>query len=114
MGQLWTGEMAAKLPIQQADEPDPPSASSVWIDNSDLLFRDLLRGALAHLFAVIRHWALRESPPTFSLGDQIVYVQFCRQHFEPRPEPGQNASEIEKWLAQDLDPFEGIEHFYRA
>ena len=95
-------------------ETDPPAAPSGCIDDPDLLFRDLLHGALAHMLAVVRHRALRGSPPTFSLGDQVVYAQFNRQHAEPKPEPGPNASEAERWLAEDLDPFEGIEHFYRA
>jgi len=102
------------LPSEQASQSEPPAASSVWIDSSDLLFRDLLRGALAHLLAVIRHRVLHGSPPAFSLGDQVVYAQFNRQHAEPKPEPGPNASEAERWVAEDLDPFEGIEHFYRA
>ncbi len=114
MGQLWTDEMEAKRPIEPASEAEAPAASSVWIDRSDLLFRDLLRGALAHLLAVVRHRVFRSTPPTFSLGDQIVHAQFNRQHFEPKPDLGPNASEAEKWLAADLDPFEGVERFYRA
>jgi len=114
MGEIWTDEMEADLASQQANEIERPSASSVWIDNSDLLFRDLLRAALAHLLAVVRHRILRGSAPTFSLGDRVVYGQFLRQHAEPRPDLDPDASEAERWLAEDLDPFEGIEHFYRA
>lgn len=113
MGQIWKEELETKHASQQASEIDPPSASSVWIDNSDLLFRDLLRGSLAHVLAVAWHRVLRGSPPTFSLGDQVVYAQFNRQHFELQPELGPHASEIERWLAEDLDPFEGTE-CYRA
>ncbi len=116
MGRLWTAddEIQAELASQQASEIDPPASASVWIDNSDLLFRDLLRAALAHLLAVVRHRVQRGSPPAFSLGDQVVYAQFNRQHAQPKPEPGPNASEAERWLAEDLDPFEGIERFYHA
>jgi len=113
MGQAWTDEMEAELASQQASEPDPPVSSSIWIKDTDLLFRDLVRGALAHLLAVVRYRVLRASPPTFSLGDQVVYVQFNRQHFEPKPALGPDATEAEKWLAEDLDPFEGIK-CYRA
>ncbi len=59
MGELWTDEMEAEHTSQQASEPDPPVSSSVWIKDTDLLFRDLLRGALAHLLAVVRHRVLR-------------------------------------------------------
>ena len=111
---LWT---EADKERWQASEPDPPVSSSVWIKDTDLLFRDLLRGALAHLLAVVRHRVLRGAPPTFSLGDQILYAEFNRQHAAPKPELGPDATEAEKWLAEDLedsDVFEGIEHFYRA
>jgi len=114
MGQMWTGEMEAKHGSQQASESEPPATSSVWIDSSDLLFRDLLHAALAHLLAAVRHRILRGSRPTFSLGDHVVYRQFLRQHAEPKPALDPGASEIAKWLAEDLDPFEGIERFYRA
>jgi hypothetical protein len=105
--------MDTELRIQPASNSRPASASSVWI-GPDLLFRDVLRGALTYLLAVLRHRVFRSTPPTLSLGDQIVYAKFNRQHFEPKPELGPDASEAEKWLAEDLDPFEGIEQFYRA
>ena len=101
--------MEAEHRSQQASEPDPPVSSSVWIKSTDLLFRDLLRGALAHLLAVVGHRVLRGAPPTFSLGDQIVYAEFNRQHAEPKPELGPDASAAEKWLAEELNPFEGID-----
>jgi hypothetical protein len=113
MGQMWTDEMQAGLASQQASETDPPASSSVWIKDTALLFRDLLRGALAHLLAVVRHRVLRGAPPTFSLGDQIVYAEFNRQHAEPKPELGPDATDAEKFLAEDLDPFASIE-CYRA
>jgi hypothetical protein len=113
MGQIWKDERETKHASQQASEIDPPSATSVWIDNSDLLFRDLLRGALAHMLAVARHRVLRGSLPAFSLGDQVVYAQFSRQHFEPNPAIGPDATESDKWLAEDLNPFEGLK-CYRA
>ncbi len=91
---------------------DPTSTSSVWID-TDLLLRDVVRGTLAHLLAVLRHRVLRVSSSGFSLGDQIVYAQFNRQHFEPKPELSPDAPEIEKWLAEELDPFDGVT-CYRA
>lgn len=108
MGQIWTDEMEAQHASQQASEPDPPVSSSVWIKDTDLLFRDVLRGTLAHLLAVVRYRVLRGAPPTFSLGDQILYAEFNRQHTEPRPELDPNASAAEKWLAEDLDPFENV------
>jgi hypothetical protein len=106
-------EIQAEHASPQASEVEPHASSSVWIKDTDLLFRDLLRGALAHLLSVFQYRVLRGAPPTFSLGDQIVYAEFNRQHAEPRPEPGPDASEIEKWLAEDLNPFEGIK-CYRA
>ena len=102
---LWT---EADEERWQASEIEPPVSSSVWINDADLLFRDLLRGAVAHLLAVVRHRVLRGAPPTFSLGDQIVYAEFNRQHAEPSPALGPNASAAEKWLAEDLDPFQGL------
>jgi len=101
------------MEAEHASQMEPPVSSSVWINDGDLLFRDLLRGALAHLLAVVRHRMLRASPPTFSLGDQIVYAEFNRQHAEPKPELGTNASDAEKWVCQDLDPFENVK-CYRA
>lgn len=113
MGQGWK-ELETEHESQQASEIEPRAASSVWIDSSDLLFRDLLRAALVHLLAVVRHRLLRGSPPSFSLGDQVVYAQFNRQHAEPKPALAPSASEIEIWISQDLDPFEGVERFYLA
>ena len=107
MGQI-TDEINTEHASQRASEPDPPVSSSVWIKDTDLLFRDLLRGALAHLLAVVRYRVLRGAPPTFSLGDQIVYAEFNRQHAEPRPALGPNASAAEKWLREELDPFENV------
>ncbi len=90
-----------------------PVSSSVWIKDTDLLFRDLLRGALAHLMGIVSYRIFRGAPSTYSLGDQLIWAEFNRQHAEPRPEPGPNASEIEKWLAEELDPFENVK-CYRA
>ncbi len=43
-----------------------------------------------------------------------MYAEFNRQLAKRRPEPGPDASEIEKWLAEDLTGFEGYNEFYRA
>ena len=40
-----------------------------------------------------------------------MYAQFNRQHVEPSPDLGPNATEAERWLAEDLDVFEGIEQY---
>jgi len=117
MGQLWNYKMEAEHAIQQPSEVKPTVSSSVWINDADLLFRDILRGSLAHLLGVIRHRIFRGAPSTYSLGDQLIWAEFKRQHAAPKPELGPDASEAEKWLAEDLedsDVFEGIEHFYRA
>lgn len=106
--------MVAEYESRQPSEIEPTASSSVWINDADLLFRDLLRGALAHLLGVIRHRIFRGAASTYSLGDQLIWAEFNRQLGKPRPALGPDASTAEKWLAEDLDPFEGIERFYRA
>ena len=114
MGQIWTDELEAEHTRQRASEIEPPASSSVQIDDADLLLRDVLRGGLAHLLAVVRHRLLQGSPPTFSLGDQILYAEFNRKLAEPKPELGPDASGIERWLAEDLTEFQGQDEFFNA
>lgn len=112
MGQMWTDEMEAEIQRRELAQNGPPTATSAYLD-ADLRYSDLLLGAGLHLLTLFRRQVLRAPLPERSLADELAYAQFCRQLNEPVPELGSDASDIEKWLAADLDPFEGLE-CYRA
>lgn len=102
---------APELP--QETEPAPTAISAPWIAD-DLRVRDVLLGAALHVWVKLRARLLRAPSPGWDLADQIAYTQLCRHQKEPIPGLAPGAPAIEKWLAEDLDPFEGIEKFYRT
>jgi hypothetical protein len=107
---LWTeadDERHAAEVVAVGSHPPP------WIAG-DLRIRDVLLGAALHLWAQLLARLRRQPPPVWGLADQNAYSQFCRQLKEPVSELGPDATEMERWLAEDLDPFEGIDKFYSA
>jgi hypothetical protein len=98
MGQRWTDEMQTDLERWQASEAEPPSPVDFLIIEPG--FRDVLRGLLSFVVAVIRYRLLGGVESPWSLRQEIGFANTNRQLGTAR------VVEIEEWLSDELDFFE--------
>ncbi len=98
MGRLWTDEMQADLERWRAIEEAPSPVDFLIVEPS---FRDVLRGLANYVFEAIRYRTLGGVESPWNLRQEIEFANTDRQLGPAR------VAEIEEWLSDELDFFEG-------
>ena len=104
MGRLWTDEMEAELERWQAIEEAPSPVDFLIVKPG---FRDVLRGLLSFVVTVIRYRLIGGIESPWTLRQEIGFASV--EHGLGRT----RVAEIEEWLEEELDFFEGVD-CYRA
>jgi hypothetical protein len=98
MGRVWTDEMQADLERWKASVEGVPSPLDFLIVEPS--FRDVLRGLLSFVVAVIRYRTLGGVESPWTLRQEIGFANTNRQLGPAR------VAQVEEWLSDELDFFE--------
>jgi hypothetical protein len=97
VGRLWTDEIQTDLERWQDIKEAPSPVDFLIVEPS---FRDVLRGLLSFVVAVIRYRLLGGAESPWTLRQEIGFANTDRQLGPAR------VSEVAEWLSDELDFFE--------